>query len=112
MKNSYGLTLKSLKTPYLKYRRYEKRPGQRRPWYMAATIWLRLSMDELLKRLKQDYPKLVFVPGEAFYWSPRQQSIIYKPAAKSPQASWSLLHELSHALLGHLTYESDFELLR
>lgn len=70
-------------------------------------------MDSLLNKLRGDYPGLRFVQGEAFYWSPRDKSITYGSASTQPQvARWSLLHEVSHGILEHLTYKSDFELMK
>lgn len=70
-------------------------------------------MDKLLKKLRIAYPKLNFVPGSRFTWSPKTNQIIYKKdtVATDNVAVWSLLHEVGHALLGHNTYKSDFELL-
>lgn len=70
-------------------------------------------MDTLLTNLKRAYPKLRFEPGPAFSWSPKNNSVVYRETAEDEQvASWSLLHEVSHALLEHQSYESDFELLQ
>lgn len=67
----------------------------------------------LLARLKKDYPDFTFTKGDIFVWSPKDTAITYKAdslATKSGQ--WSLLHELSHGLLGHTAYQSDIELLK
>jgi len=69
-------------------------------------------MDDLVHKLKRDFPNLTFEPGTTFCWSPSLQHVLYIPTAKPPRGAWSLLHELSHALLGHLDYQSDFELLK
>ncbi len=69
-------------------------------------------MIELLERLKADYPKLTFIKGSSFYWSPKDNSVTYGSFSEQPEvASWSLLHEVSHSLLGHTGYRSDFELM-
>jgi hypothetical protein len=66
----------------------------------------------LLTQLKKTYPELLFEPGEAFYWSPKDTKIIYKVEdVLLPQGSWALLHETSHALLGHTSYQRDLDLL-
>jgi hypothetical protein len=67
-------------------------------------------MQTLLKQFRADFPELTFVEGTAFCWSPEHKQIFYY-LEKSRVASWSLLHELAHALLGHHTYDSDLELL-
>lgn len=69
-------------------------------------------MRELLAKLQADYPAIGFVEGGAFSWSPKDQTVTYKPASTQPEvACWSLLHEISHGILGHTTYQTDFELV-
>ncbi|MEI7682934.1 MAG: hypothetical protein WCJ24_01380 [Candidatus Saccharibacteria bacterium] len=70
-------------------------------------------MDKLLKTLRKDFPKVIFATGETFSWSSRKQTVSF-PAlpADSTQSIWSLLHEMGHAMLGHTTYQSDFELVK
>lgn len=69
-------------------------------------------MNELLERLSKDYPHIRFVAGDAFFWSPKDSSVTYGQASTRPEiARWSLLHEVSHGILGHTTYRSDFELM-
>ena len=67
-------------------------------------------MPTLLKQISQDYPGLNFSAGSAFSWSPTNQTITYKAGAQKVR-TWSLLHELAHAILEHKTYQTDFELL-
>lgn len=70
-------------------------------------------MQQLLKTLRTDYPKVKFAPGETFSWSSRKQTVHYPvDVTDSLNAIWSLLHEMGHALLGHTTYQSDFELVK
>lgn len=66
-------------------------------------------MYALLKSINQNYPNLDLVEGTAFSWSPNTKTITY--ALDGKQKTWSLLHELAHALLGHSSFETDFELL-
>lgn len=69
-------------------------------------------MDTLLNSLRAQFPALQFEAGSTFTWSPQNNHVIYKElVADSVVASWSLLHEVGHALLKHNSYESDFELL-
>ena len=69
-------------------------------------------MQELLEQLRKDYPDIQFIEGKAFYWSPKDRSVTYGGASTQPLvACWSLLHEVSHGILGHTTYHSDFELM-
>lgn len=68
-------------------------------------------MDRILDQLRLRFPELNFVTGTTFCWIPERQEIVLGPEHSSDSAGWSLLHETSHALLGHRTYQSDFELL-
>ncbi len=66
----------------------------------------------LLERLAQDHPTLTFVAAGSFYWCPETSEVFYDQARMAePSGDWSLLHETSHALLGHTAYEADVELL-
>jgi len=69
-------------------------------------------MDKLVAELQNLLPDVQFTPGEVFSWSSYARTITYaqKPAAEE-HALWTLLHESSHALLGHQGYGYDFELL-
>ncbi|HVV67042.1 MAG TPA: hypothetical protein VHB72_03145 [Candidatus Saccharimonadales bacterium] len=69
-------------------------------------------MNKLLKNLQAEYSHLQFAGGRQFSWSPETGEIIYKEGARGERAEWSLLHETGHALLGHINYTGDFELLR
>ncbi len=70
-------------------------------------------MLQLLENLHKDYPDLTFSQGDSFYWSPKDRVITYANQSTQPEvSSWSLLHEVSHALLGHSQYETDFELVQ
>lgn len=68
-------------------------------------------MPRLLLTLQSDFPKLKFVNGPAFSWSPSSRTITYKTVRPTKLANWSMLHELAHATLGHQHYQTDFELL-
>lgn len=77
---------------------------------MAASSSSKI-MKSLLKSLRQDYPDIQFIEGNSFYWSPRDKSVTYASLSTQPDiAKWSLLHEVSHGILGHTDYQSDFEL--
>lgn len=70
-------------------------------------------MDTLLKKVISDYPELSFQEAPEFYWSPREKTVYY--AVNLDQElrwSWTLLHEISHGILEHKTFTSDFELLQ
>ncbi len=69
-------------------------------------------MKELLKKLIKDYPNITFTSSSTFYWSPKEHTVYYDASKKGDPALWALVHELSHGLLGHKTYKTDFELLQ
>ena len=62
-----------------------------------------------LQNLKNRYPQFKFVPSKDFIWSSSDNTIYYDN--KSPDLSLLLLHELSHALLGHNQYDRDIQLI-
>lgn len=70
-------------------------------------------MNQLLIKLRADFPTLSFRPGETFTWSPKDRAVVYvEEPVQAAHPTWSLLHEVGHALLEHQTYATDFELLR
>ncbi|MDQ3123673.1 MAG: hypothetical protein M3Q14_03255 [bacterium] len=70
-------------------------------------------MKRLLEQLREDYPIIQFVHGDAFYWSPIGRKVTYDASSQQPGiATWTLLHEVSHGILGHTQYQSDFELVK
>jgi hypothetical protein len=68
-----------------------------------------LSTTTLLSRLKDNYPQFSFKPGDDFLWSSSDNTIYYNN--KIDNQSVFLLHELSHALLNHISYTSDIQLI-
>lgn len=68
-------------------------------------------MHALVKGLTKDFPDLTLQSGSDFYWSPRERVVYYTDRQRLSDR-WSLLHEVSHGLLEHQTFESDFELLQ
>jgi hypothetical protein len=69
-------------------------------------------MQKLINKIQAEFPNLRFTAAKQFYWSPESSEIFYNAAARGQQATWSLLHETGHALLGHSSYKADFELVR
>lgn len=67
------------------------------------------SMSSLIHKLTTDYPQFTFFKTELFSWSPSTQTVSYNPDLKNAPAL--LLHEVSHAVLGHTDYQRDVELL-
>ena len=79
---------------------------------MAAMNTSSKTSEAFIKRVAKDYPQFKFVPGAQEHWSPRTNTITYSESEPADQLRYGLLHELAHALLGHDTYNSDFELLK
>jgi hypothetical protein len=67
------------------------------------------STISILSSLKTNYPQFSFKQGDNFLWSSSDNTIYYDRASKN-QAVF-LLHELSHALLGHSSYKRDIQLI-
>ncbi|MBI2592082.1 ImmA/IrrE family metallo-endopeptidase [Candidatus Saccharibacteria bacterium] len=62
--------------------------------------------------ISADYPDFSFNKGQREHWSPKSNTITFNPSQTPEHIRFGVLHELSHALLGHTTYHSDFELLK
>lgn len=69
-------------------------------------------MKDLIDKLQAQFPDLRFIAAKQFYWSPESGEIFYNAGSEGREATWSLLHETGHALLGHTSYKADFELVR
>lgn len=71
-------------------------------------------MKSFIKTLKISYPFIKFEESENYYWSPDKKIIFYKnnEDENNQESKWAILHELGHALLGHLNYGGDYSLLR
>ena len=67
-------------------------------------------MQNLIKKLINDYPKLTITPGERFKFSPPDH-LYYATEDDSEESKLLLLHELGHYLIGEYDYGSDIELL-
>jgi len=68
-------------------------------------------MHDLVQKLQSDNPSITFREGATFVWSPEAQQVTYV-LSDTESEPWSLLHEVSHGLLGHATYSSDIDLLQ
>lgn len=78
---------------------------------VAMTSSAKISKQQFINRLAADYPELGFIKGPRERWSPKTNTITYDPGQPLKQLQYGVLHELAHALLGHHTYQSDFELV-
>ncbi len=74
---------------------------------MAATT---TAFNDLLKQLQTNLPGLTFSAGDAFRWSPNEQTVYY--VAKEANSAITLLHETGHGILGHTSYIYDIDLLK
>lgn len=72
-----------------------------------------MTQNELLKKISDSCNgKISFVPSNTYFWSPKDSTVYYQQMQTVGEVGlWTLLHEASHGLLEHKTYESDFELL-
>jgi len=66
------------------------------------------SIISLIKKLKSDYPQFTFCESDTFLWSHDENTIYFEKAGNN---YGFLLHELAHALLNHIDYYRDVELL-
>lgn len=79
---------------------------------MAAMSSQSLSLEALVESAAKALPGVSMKPGDTFFWSPKESIITYRVGQEENiHDQWAFLHELSHALLGHSSYASDFELL-
>lgn len=67
-------------------------------------------MDQILDKLRHDYPSLEFKPGQAACWMPNKNTVFYEAPFNEKQV-WSLCHEIGHAVSGHRSFNSDVDLL-
>lgn len=67
------------------------------------------STVSIISRLKLDFPSLSFRKGNRFAWSPSENTVYYDEDGKD--ATYLVLHETAHGLLGHTTYNKDIELI-
>ncbi len=63
----------------------------------------------LLNSLESDFSDFTFTLSDSFEWHPADAAITYDP--NDPYFESRLLHELSHAILGHQSYERDIDLI-
>ena len=68
-------------------------------------------MDRFIRKLAKDYPNLKFSAAKQFSWLPRTQEVLFVNK-NNITGRWSVLHELSHAILGHNSYMYDYDLIQ
>lgn len=66
------------------------------------------STLSVIRLLSTRYPQFIFAPSNEFRWSPSENTVFFIQNSQTPSF---LIHELSHALLGHTDYSRDVELI-
>lgn len=64
-----------------------------------------MIINDLVKKLRADFPKFIFEKSDHNFYSPTQKTIFYTGDAAR------LLHELGHGILGHADFVQDIELI-
>ena len=67
--------------------------------------------QNLLSRLKQQFPSLEFRQDELFFWSPSEHTVHFAGLGTTTDKK-QLIHEVGHALCGHRDYNRDIDLLK
>ena len=70
-----------------------------------------MKQAKLIAALAQQFPDIRFKPDHSYYWSPKDTTVYYQAHDPSEIGLWTMLHEVSHGLLNHTTYQSDYELV-
>ena len=70
-----------------------------------------VNQDSVILSVSKNYPGLTLMAGDNYYWSPGDKTVYYKEDNHTAEGAWALLHETGHALLEHLQYYSDVELV-
>lgn len=65
----------------------------------------------MVKQVIADHQQFSFQPSSLFKWSPSDKTIYYSEITDD-RSIWTLLHELGHALLEHMAYHTDIELIQ
>lgn len=64
-----------------------------------------MKIENLIKKLRHDFPDIDFKKSDVAHWSPRENTVFYEDNSEN------LLHELGHAVLKHADFTQDIELL-
>lgn len=79
---------------------------------MVATSMLKIK--SLIRRLREDFPGVVFEVGERFMFRP-PVTVFYSPdfeGLPGNKIALLTLHEAAHAVLKHKDYDEDIQLLK
>ena len=66
------------------------------------------STPLLIPQLRRDYPDVQFQADTYCHWDPKTRTVYYQEAS---EAVADILHEVAHALLDHVDYTQDIQLL-
>lgn len=67
------------------------------------------STNSLINSIQRDFKEFHFQPGHDFQWDASTKTVYYSNDDDHFEAR--LLHELSHAILAHTTYDKDIDLI-
>lgn len=69
-------------------------------------------MLKTFKQIVADHPEIRFEASDDFVWSPNDETVRYVARAVTKEPGlWSLLHEIGHGRLRHMTYHDDLQLM-
>jgi hypothetical protein len=71
-----------------------------------------METNKLISKLRQAFPQFTFTAAKQACWSPETQQVYYDADSDIETSTWSLFHELGHALLNHKSYNTDVDLLQ
>jgi hypothetical protein len=71
-----------------------------------------MTLESTVAILRGSYRPIKFKSSDRFCWSPETKEIFFDAEAQQPSGIWSLLHETGHAILGHTSYTTDYELIK
>jgi hypothetical protein len=66
---------------------------------------------DIIKQAENNFPTIVFKKGDEFRWSPHKKTIFYRQLTSLEEKAM-FLHELGHAARGHVSFNSDIELIK
>ena len=68
------------------------------------------SIKSTRKKIIAAFDEFTFATDEVAHWNAALNTVFYENDS-TPEALYTLLHELGHAVLGHTSYRQDVELL-
>ena len=71
-----------------------------------------MAEPNIVSKLIKDFPSIGFEAGNSYHWSPKNSIVYYRADHSEDVQAWAILHEVGHALLGHKSFGSDFDLVK